>query len=336
MLVSAFGSAGRIAAHTAHNARLLADAKAALVAWVAANALEAAEANPGRLPCPQAWGDVGSANEGRAAASCAKPIGWLPWRTLGLPVVLDASGRQLWYVVSPGWHLPSGGATLKINSNSPGQLTLDRPAVALLIAAGGPLNSAPNAAQLAASCVARAQSAALTVPPNPRDYLECYSGYAFRSGVADNAANPVFNDQVVAISAADLLPALEAAIAKRIERDVVPRLKGVYATAAWGLSAVHPVFAFAAPFGNPGTSNFQGVAGTLQGLLPFNETQGCSGARCLPALSATRRRRRTRSRSSATGTSSRRAVSGKAPTCAAAKASTTRATRSRGGRSASR
>ena len=119
MLVSAVSAAGRSAANIAHNARLLADAKAALIAWVAANALEPTEENPGRLPCPQAWGDVGSPNEGRAAPSCANPTGWLPWRTLGLPAMFDASGRQLWYVVSPGWHLPNGSATLTINSNTP-------------------------------------------------------------------------------------------------------------------------------------------------------------------------------------------------------------------------
>src|SRR5262245_4948871 len=79
MVVSAFNAASRGAAYTAHNARLLADAKAALIAWAAANALEAAEENPGRLPCPQAWGDLGSPNEGRAAPSCAHPLGWLPW-----------------------------------------------------------------------------------------------------------------------------------------------------------------------------------------------------------------------------------------------------------------
>ena len=130
-LVSAFSTAGRSAALAAHNARLLAEAKSALIAWVAANALEAAEQNPGRLPCPQAWGDVGSANEGRAAAVCANPVGWLPWRTLGLPAMLDASGRQLWYVVSPGWHLPNASASLTINSDTAAQLTLDgRPVIA--------------------------------------------------------------------------------------------------------------------------------------------------------------------------------------------------------------
>ncbi|MGH8726290.1 MAG: hypothetical protein ACREU1_15670, partial [Burkholderiales bacterium] len=69
-------------------------------------------------------------------------------------------------------------------------------------------------------------------------------------------------------------------------RDLVPRLKSVYATVDWGLSAAHPVFPFAAPFANPGTSDFRGAAGTFEGLLPFNQTQGCGGARCLPALVA--------------------------------------------------
>jgi len=284
-LVSAFGLAGRSAAQTAHNARVLAEAKAALIAWVAANALEPGEENPGRLPCPQAWGDVGSANEGRAAASCAHPTGWLPWRTLGLPEMRDASGRQLWYVVSPGWHLPKSTAALSINSDTPGQLTLDgRPAIALIIAPGAPLSGKPTASQLAAGCLVRAQSAAHAVPPNPHDYLECHGTHAFRSGVVDNAAHRVFNDHIVAIVAADLMPVLEAAIAKRIERDVVPELKQVYATPAWGLSAEHAVYPFAAPFGDPGASSFGGAAGTFQGLLPFNETRDCSGPRCLPTL----------------------------------------------------
>lgn len=287
-LLSALNPASaRSAARVGHNARVLAEAKAALIAWVATRALEADEDNPGRLPCPQAWGDVGSANEGRAAASCAGGIGWLPWRTLGLAPALDASGRQIWYVISPGWHRPNSSATLTINSNTPAQLTLDgRPVIALLIAPGAPLAMAPNASQLAAGCTARNQSQALAlpaVPPNPRDFLECYDGNAWRSGVAGNAANPVFNDQVVAITTDELLPALEAATAKRIERDIVPALKGVYATADWGLSAAHPVFPFAAPFANPATSDFRGAAGTFEGLLPFNRTQACSGARCLPA-----------------------------------------------------
>jgi hypothetical protein len=45
------------------------------------------------LPCPDAAG-----TEGQAGASCpGLSRGWLPWRTLGLPPLRDASGTCLWY-----------------------------------------------------------------------------------------------------------------------------------------------------------------------------------------------------------------------------------------------
>lgn len=57
------------------------------------------------LPCPE------GATEGEAAASCpGVSRGWLPWRTLGLPPLRDASGTCLWIersgltvrVIAPG------------------------------------------------------------------------------------------------------------------------------------------------------------------------------------------------------------------------------------------
>jgi hypothetical protein len=285
------------------NARVLAQAKRALIGWMAINAV-GTDSNPGRLPCPQAWADVGSANEGRAAPSCSVPAaGWLPWRTLGLEKPLDASGIQIWYVISPGWHLPSVSATLTINSGTPGQLALDgQAAVALLIAPGSPLAIAPNANQLAAGCTARNQSQVLALPgtpPDPLDFLDCQNGSTadnvFVASVVDNATNLVFNDQVLAVTPADVLPALEAAIAHRIEREIAPALRGVYASSAWGptISSSNPVFPYPAPFADPGSSPYQGaavtVAGAPQGLLPFNQTQGCNPAtdvRCTTTLTA--------------------------------------------------
>lgn len=45
------------------------------------------------LPCPDAGGV-----EGEAGLNCAGTTrGWLPWRTLGLPPLRDASGTCLWY-----------------------------------------------------------------------------------------------------------------------------------------------------------------------------------------------------------------------------------------------
>lgn len=45
------------------------------------------------LPCPDA-----ASVEGQAGASCpGLTRGWLPWRTLGMPPLRDASGTCLWY-----------------------------------------------------------------------------------------------------------------------------------------------------------------------------------------------------------------------------------------------
>ena len=121
------------------------------------------------------------------------------------------------------------------------------------------------------------------MPPNLRDYLECYTASAFRSGVVDNATNQAFNDQVVAIGAADLMPALEAAIAKRIERDVIPELKRVYATPTWGLSAEHAVIPSPRPSAAPDVE-LPRRCRCAPGPSSFNQTLGCSGPRCLPSL----------------------------------------------------
>lgn len=284
-----------------NNARVLAQAKRALIGWMAINA--ATDGNPGRLPCPQAWGDVGTVNEGRAAGNCSVPaVGWLPWRTLGLDRPLDASGNQIWYVISPGWHLPSAGATLNINSDSTGQLTLDgQAAVALVVAPGAVLAIAPNANQIAAGCAARNQSQVLALPgtpPDPLDFLECQNGSTadnvFAASVVDNAVNKVLNDQVLAITAADVMPALEAAIAERMQREIAPALRGVYTSSIYaGIPASTPLYPYAAPWANPGpgigTSDYRGVASTYKGLLPFNQTQGCNPAtdpRCTTTLVA--------------------------------------------------
>ncbi len=104
-----------------NNAKVLNQAKQALIGYVAQQAAEASEKNPGRFPCPEAINNVGTSSEGISAPfigtlgpppipstpSCAPVgvpvgVGRLPWRTLGIDKLLDAAGEPLWYVVSPG------------------------------------------------------------------------------------------------------------------------------------------------------------------------------------------------------------------------------------------
>jgi len=289
-VTSLSNASNRTAQSRQDNARVLAEAKHALAGWMIRQAIEAGENNPGRLPCPEAAGYIGTSNEGIAAANCTLPtVGRLPWRTLGLTKLVDASGEPLWYVVSPGWALPTVVSTLSINSNTTGQLTLDgaaNAAVALIVAPGPALN-----VQASAGCTARSQ-ARNALAPDFRDYLECENATSPADAVfVTNGPAGSFNDQVLALTTRDLLPGLEAAITKRIEREIVPRLKGVYG-GNFNISAATPVYPYAAPFADPGpgtgTSDYKGDPTKYQGLLPFNQTQGCtvsaSNPRCTPNL----------------------------------------------------
>jgi len=157
-------------------------------------------------------------------------------------------------------------------------------AVALIIAPG-----AAFTVQAAAGCTARSQ----THPPRrARSTCATTSSAKTRLGPTPDAnfvttgPSGSFNDQVLRVTTADLLPEIEAAIAVRIQREIVPLLR-LFTQIPYlpqirvgdRISATNPLFPYPAPFANPGpgvgTSDFRGVAGTSQGLLPFNQTQGC-------------------------------------------------------------
>jgi len=291
LLVSRFNAASAyVAIDRTENGKVLNQAKQALIGWVARQAATTNENNPGRLPCPEAGAFFGTANEGTAAGNCTLPaIGRLPWRTLGMDKPVDAAGEALWYVVSPGWALSNSTVpplTTYINSNSPGQLTVDgaaNNAVALIIAPGRTFNAAT-------ACSAAAQVRAVAGAPNRANYLECEN--AVGATFVTTGASGAFNDQVIRVTAAELLPEIEAAIAERVAREIVPLLKGVYASNTWGasISAVAPVYPFPAPFADPAAStSYQGkiasCAGTAcQGLMPVNfSTDVATGAPCTPS-----------------------------------------------------
>jgi hypothetical protein len=281
VLTSRLNAASRfVGVDRGHNAMVLARGKRALIGYVALQASLPGENNPGRLPCPEAGAYFGDpAQEGIAAPNCTLPaVGRLPWRTLGLEKLADADAEPLWYVVSPGWALSNSTVpplqTL-INSDSGGQLTLDgaaNDAIALIIAPG------PAITVLASGgCAAWSQTRPAAGPPDQRNYLEC--GNATGNFVT-SAAGRTFNDQVLRVAAADLIPALDAAIAHRMQREIAPALRTVYGAAGWGTSAANPLYPFAARFDlpHPGTSGYRGEDGRYQGLLPFNSSSATCGA----------------------------------------------------------
>jgi len=262
------------AAKRAKSGQALAEAKLALLGYAAAQA--STDNYPGRLPCPEAAGYYGdAANEGVASGFCTLPaVGRLPWRTLGLSKLTDGYGEPLWYVVSPGFALPSSMASVSINSNTAAQLTLDgtdAAAVALIIAPGAPMN-----VQSATGCTARVQSRSNS-PPDLRDYLECENASTEATGpykFATSGPSTSFNDQVVKMTHAELFSAVEPVVAKRIETQIAPVLKTVYAGSNWSTSTTNPVFPSAVTFTDPssGTLTWLGTSGTSRGLLPMFRT----------------------------------------------------------------
>ena len=292
-------SGGIAAANRARNAEVLNRAKQALIGYVAMQALNFGEDNPGSLPCPEAAGYFDNpGQEGQTASSCSLPkVGRFPWRTIGTEKLLDSASEPLWYVVSPGWAVTSSGFKTNINSNTLGQLTVDgvaNAAVALIIAPGPAFNVAASTSPV---CAAKTQSRPTTGSPDWSNYLECENATYPTADTTFVTTGPSasFNDQVVRITVADIMPGIEAAIARRIERNIVPTLKTVYTSTNWGsgISTTNPMFPFAAPWSTstygpgPGTtaapsSDYKGVAGTYQGLFPFNQTVGCTASAADP------------------------------------------------------
>jgi hypothetical protein len=290
-LVSALANpVNRTVSDRAHNAKVLAEAKAALIGWVAIQTMT--DNNPGRLPCPETPAQIGTLNEGLDPPRVGFPncsgapgpmVGRLPWKALGIDQLRDAAGEPLWYVVTTDWALQNSGATTTINSNSLGQVNLDgvvQSAVALIIAPGRPINVPASA-----NCVARNQARPAPAPAtlDVRNYLECQNA----AGAVFVTSGPVdsFNDQVLAVTTNDVLPVIEAVVADRFARNVAPLLRSAYSNSDaanpnpnWPAA---PRLPFAAAFPSPLT--YKGVAARTQGMLPFTYGTDGAGGACNPA-----------------------------------------------------
>jgi hypothetical protein len=288
---------GQTAARRDHNARVLQQAKQALIGYVALRAGQTGEQDPGSLPCPEAPGNYNDPTyEGTAAGNCSVPaVGRFPWRTLGVDKLTDASGEPLWYVVSPGWHKPSSTDFTVVTLYSSGQLTVDgaaNSAVALIIAPGAPL------ASTAVGCAGISQTRN-AASANVVNYLDCENATPADGIFATSGPSGSFNDQVLRVGAREVLNAIEKPIVMRIEREIVPAIRSVYASTAWGsnVSASNPVYPFPTGSGSttlpdPGAAaSYRGTSSSCssdacQGLLPAVFTGTPSGSICTPSASS--------------------------------------------------
>lgn len=150
---------------------------------------------PGSLPCPDANDD------GVAEFNCQVSVGRLPWKTLGLPALVDGNGDRLWYAVSP--ELRDDNSAKPITAKTALQLHLDgAPNVAAIIFSPG----APLATQNGRPSY------------NVADYLDGSNSdgdTAYISG----PASQTFNDKVLTISHDDLF--------RIVNRRILGTLAGV-------------------------------------------------------------------------------------------------------------
>ena len=264
---------------TAASANVLAQAKEALIGYAATNS-----GRPGALPCPDRY-PPGDANEGRGGSSAyglgscpnaGDRIGRLPWKTLGLPDLRDASGERLWYALSENFRDATGRV---VNSDTPGTLVLNGVA-----APGSPCSATSippcTATSLANSIVAIvfASGAALSGQSrNPGAPASLTSVANYLDGANADVANDsvfetklssdTFNDALLPITQANLFVAVETYVAKRLDESAVGNVKPFLNSfvAQWG------AYPFAAPFTTPSATenDYKGAANTTHGLLPI-------------------------------------------------------------------
>ena len=203
----------------------LAQVKQALIGWSASRTPDAGNPTyrPGELPCPD------TDNDGSAEPSCvAGAIGRVPWKTLGIPEPRDGSGEILWYAIA-GLFRYKPQASQPITSDTLGNLTvyqgssattLTSQAIAVLFAPGPPLGTEARGCTVGVDCTAAGQCTAsppsLTPKCSPTNYLETTGGVnnAQTGGPFIQAqSSGTFNDRVLAITNADLMPLVEQRVA---------------------------------------------------------------------------------------------------------------------------
>ena len=170
---------------------------------------------PGSLPCPDTDND--GVAETFVGSDCPSYIGRLPWKSLGLPDLRDASGERLWYMLSTRFR--DNAAAEPINSDTKGNVTVfagnaatlfTSEAVAVIFAPGGPVGVQ------ARGTVAEQNAAA--------NYLETAFGVNNASGAGPYISAPrtdVFNDSLLAITTAELMTTVE----KRVAREILTILQ---------------------------------------------------------------------------------------------------------------
>lgn len=249
----------------------LAQAKEALIAY-AVNSENAggATARPGNLPCPDtdAPNTSGYGDENTSCVTGA--IGRLPWKTLGIPELLDGEGEPLWYALSGNFRKSAS----RINSDTSGTLQVyDRDGSTLLTPPGSEAAAIVFAPGKVAGNQQRNSATDKTITSN---YLDAANGRnnAIINGpfiAADKSVS--FNDRLIIIRTRDFMPTIEKRVAKELQ------------TILQDYRAANGVYPYPAPFGScsSGSPSCDSDTDICRGRLPYTaEPVDWGGSYALP------------------------------------------------------
>lgn len=182
----------------------LAQAKEALIGRAVAD-----DNRPGSLPCPDT--DDDGVAEIFAGIDCPSYIGRLPWRTLGLPDPRDSAGERLWYALAPVFRDNTSAGLL--DTDTKGSLTVYQDSTATTI------TTEAVAVIFAPGPAVAGQIRDPASANNPANYLEAAGGVnnAIAAGPFISAqASSLFNDRLLAITTAELMPLVEIRVAREM------------------------------------------------------------------------------------------------------------------------
>ena len=235
-----------------HDALVLAQARDALIGYAAKDSNR-----PGELPCPDFNNDGQILiTDDYSGSNCKTLVGWLPWKTLGLPDLHDSSGERLWYALSDDFHANSS-ATL--NSATLGQITVSgtinmNNIVAIVIAPGAVVGSQTRPSADATGLANYLEGSNATASPN--------------TNYQANLASDTFNDVLLPITHDRLFSVID----KRVLKEISSSLETYRSDPDHDASTTVTAYPWLSPYMNPLSATFKGVIGTHEGLLPIHIT----------------------------------------------------------------
>jgi len=238
----------------------MARVKEALIGWSASRP-SSGNARPGELPCPD--NDApGTAGYGFDDGSCvAGAIGRVPWKTLGIPEPKDASGETLWYTVANKFRnhnmsndpITSDTVGNLIVHNNPGTTsatatTVTTQAIAVIFAPGAALGAQNRDASSTATCSTTGTVIARNLCAS--NYLDTAVGPSgnivnatingpFIQGPLQDPSSSLFNDRILAMTNADLMPVVEQRVAREM-RSLLQGYRAATATSLLFLGGIYP------------------------------------------------------------------------------------------------